>query len=138
MQNDLPFCQKHSVGVTPYQSLQSGLLTGKYRRGQQPPVDSRAAEKPEWVWKQDDVLFDRLEAVAELAAEVGVPMSQYALAWTLAQPAMSSLIVGVKKSDQLQSAVAAADIVIPVEHMSKLDAICPPPWLQPDPIRGNS
>jgi len=136
LHNDLQFCQKHSIGVTPYQSLQGGLLTGKYRRGQPAPVDSRAAEKPEWVWKQDGPLFDRLEAVATLAAEAGVPMSQYALAWTLAQPAISSLIVGVKKLEQLQSAIAAGDIVIPVEHLSKLDAICPPPWHQPDLIRG--
>jgi aryl-alcohol dehydrogenase-like predicted oxidoreductase len=49
LHNDLTFCQQHGVGVTPYQSLQGGLLTGKYRRGQPPPPDSRAAEKPERV-----------------------------------------------------------------------------------------
>jgi 1-deoxyxylulose-5-phosphate synthase len=136
LQNDLPFCQQHGIGVTPYQSLQGGLLTGKYRRGQPPPADSRAAEKPEWVWKQDDALFDRLEAIAGLAAEAGAPMSQYSLAWTLAQPAVSSLIVGVKKLEQIQEAVAAADVLIPPEHLAKLDASCPPPWRQPDPIRG--
>jgi aryl-alcohol dehydrogenase-like predicted oxidoreductase len=69
LHNDLTFCQQHGIGVTPYQSLQGGLLTGKYRRGPPPPADSRAAEKPDWVWKQDDALFDRLEAVADLAAE---------------------------------------------------------------------
>lgn len=137
LQNDLPFCQQHGIGVTPYQSLQGGLLTGKYRRGQPAPVGSRAAEKPEWVWKQDDALFDRLEAVAGLAAEANVPMAQYSLAWTLAQPAMSSLIVGVKSLEQIQDAISAADIVIPPEHLSRLDAICPPPWRQPDPIRGS-
>src|SRR5579863_1000730 len=47
-QNDLPFCQQQGIGVTPYQSLQGGLLTGKYRRGQAPPANSRAAQKPEW------------------------------------------------------------------------------------------
>jgi aryl-alcohol dehydrogenase-like predicted oxidoreductase len=135
-QNDLPFCQQHGLGVTPYQSLQGGLLTGKYRRGQSPPGDSRAAEKPDWVWEQDDALFDRLEAIADLAAEAGIPMSQYSLAWRLAQPAVSSLIVGVKQLEQLQQAVAAADIAIPPEHLPKLDTICPPPWQQPDPIRG--
>lgn len=138
LQNDLPFSQKHGIGVTPYQSLQGGLLTGKYRRGQPPPVDSRAAEKPDWVWKQDDSLFDRLEAIAGLAADAGVPMSQYSLAWTLAQPAISSLVVGVKKFNQLQEAIAAANIVIPAEHFSKLDKICQPPWRFPDPVRGNS
>ena len=135
-QNDLPFCQRHGIGVTPYQSLQGGLLTGKYRRGQPPPRDSRAAEKPDWIWKQDDALFDRLEAVERLATEVGVPMSQYAMAWTLSQSAMASLVVGVKKLEQIQDAVAAADVVIPAEHFPKLDAICPPPWRQPDPVRG--
>jgi aryl-alcohol dehydrogenase-like predicted oxidoreductase len=135
LQNELPFCHQHQIGVTPYQSLQGGLLTGKYRRGQVPPADSRGAEKPEWMWKQDDALFDRLEAVAGLAAEIDVPMSQYSLAWTLAQPAMSSLIVGVKTLEQIQDAIAAVGVTIPNEHHKKLDEICPPPWRQPDPIR---
>jgi aryl-alcohol dehydrogenase-like predicted oxidoreductase len=133
---DLKFCEKHGIGVTPYQSLQGGLLTGKYRRGQPPPSHSRAAEKPDWIWKQDDALFDRLEGVAGLAAELGVPMSQYTLAWTLAQPAMSSLVVGVKTAEQIRDAVAAAAVNIPAAQLARLDAICPPPWQQPDPIRG--
>jgi L-glyceraldehyde 3-phosphate reductase len=133
---DLPFCLKHDIGVTPYQSLQGGLLTGKYRRGSPPPADSRAAEKPDWIWKQDDALFDRLEAIGGLAAEIGAPMSQYALAWTLAQPAVRSVIVGVKKLEQIEDAVAAAERTIPADHFSKLDAVCPPPWRQPDPVRG--
>lgn len=137
-QHDLSFCQQHGVGVTPYQSLQSGLLTGKYRRGQAPPAGSRALEKPDWIWKQDDALFDRLEHVASLAAEAEVPMSQFSLAWTLAQPAMSSLIVGVKTIEQIQDAVAGAAIVIHDDHLSRLDNVCPPPWRQPNPVRGGS
>lgn len=135
-QHDLEFCRRHAVGVTPYQALQGGLLTGKYRRRQPPPADSRAAEKPEWIWQADDALFDRLEGIESLAREAGIPMSRYALAWTLAQPAMSSLIVGVKRLEQLQDAVAGVDVQIPPEHLQKLDAISPPPWRQPDPVRG--
>jgi aryl-alcohol dehydrogenase-like predicted oxidoreductase len=135
-QHDLPFCAKHGIGVTPYQALQGGLLTGKYRRGQPPPPESRAAEKPDWVWKQDDPLFDRLERIELLARHLDVPPSQYSLAWTLAQPAMSSLVVGVKRVEQIEDAVEAADLVIPSEHFGKLDAICPPPWHQHDPLRG--
>lgn len=134
--NDLPFCERYDIGVTPYQSLQGGLLTGKYRRGTPPPQDSRAAEKPDWIWKQDDVLFDRLEQVAALANLAGAPMSQYALAWTLAQPAVCSTVVGVKRLEQVQDAVAAAKVTIPADHFTKIDAICPPPWRQPDPVRG--
>ncbi|MDA0660684.1 MAG: aldo/keto reductase [Planctomycetota bacterium] len=136
LQNELPFCEKHRIAVTPYQSLQAGLLTGKYRRGASPPADSRGAEKPDWVWKLDNAMFDRLEAIEALAKEINVPMSQYALAWTLAQPAVSSLVVGAKRIEQVQDAVAAIDVAIPPEHFAKLDAICPPPWRHGDPVRG--
>lgn len=135
-QHDLPFCQRQGIGVTPYQSLQSGLLTGKYRRGQAPPADSRAAEKPDWIWKQDDALFHKLEALAGLGKEAGISPTHYALAWTLAQPAMSSLIVGVKSLAQVREAIGACEVVIPADHLPKIDAICAPPWRQPDPIRG--
>lgn len=135
-QNDLPFCERHGIGVTPYQSLQAGLLTGKYRRGSPPPADSRAAEKPDWIWKQDDPLFDKLEGVSGLAQAIGAPMSRYALAWTLAQPAVTSAVVGVKNLAQIEDAVAAAELTIPADHFPQLDTICPPPWKQPNPVRG--
>ncbi|MDA1054373.1 MAG: hypothetical protein O3C40_28355 [Planctomycetota bacterium] len=45
--------------------------------------------------------------------------------------------VGVKSLEQIQDAIPAADIVVPPEHLIRLDAICPPPWRQPDPIRGS-
>lgn len=135
-QNDLPFCQRHRIGVTPYQSLQGGLLTGKYSRGQSPPADSRVAEKPEWVWKLDDSLFDRLEAIEALAREADIPFARYALSWTLAQSAMTSLVVGAKRIEQIQDAVASVDDEIPNGHFEKLDQVCPPPWKQPDPMRG--
>ena len=135
-QHDLEFCENHSIGVTPYQPLQGGLLTGKYRRDQSPPSDSRAAEKPQWVWNRDDAMYDRLEGIATLASELGVPMAQYVLAWTLTQPAMTSLVVGAKRIDQVKDMVAALDVEIPDEHFEKIDALCPPPWNQGDPIRG--
>ena len=134
-QHDLPFCNEFSIGVTPYQALQGGLLTGKYQRGQQAPEGSRAAEKPEWVWDRDDDMFDKLEALENLAAEIETTPARYALAWTLAQPAMSSLVVGSKRTDQLADAVAATELQIPCEHFDRIDAIVPPPWKQGDPIR---
>jgi len=134
--NDLPFCQRHSIGVTPYQPLQGGLLTGKYRRGQPLPDASRASEKPQWMWEMDDALFDRLEGIESLASEINVPPAQYALAWALTQTAMSSLVVGAKRIEQVQDAVASTEVEIPAAHFEKIDEIAPPPWQQPDPIRG--
>src|SRR5439155_6155874 len=77
-QHDLEFCRRHHIGVTPYQPLQGGLLTGKYRRGQPLPANSRAAEKPEWIWQLNESLFDRVEAIEALARELGVSVAQYA------------------------------------------------------------
>ena len=135
-QYDLEFCRRHAIGVTPYQSLQGGLLTGKYRRGQPPPANTRAAEKPDWIWATNDALFDKLEGLEALAKELGVPPAQYALAWTLTQPAMTSLVVGAKRIEQVDDALAALNVQIPAAHFEKIDRLFAPPWKQPDPLRG--
>lgn len=134
---DLAFCAKHRIGVTPYQVLQGGLLTGKYHRGSPLPADSRAAEKPEWMWNLDDRLHGVLEGLNQLASEAGTSPTKFAVAWTLAQTAMSSMIIGAKRIEQIQEAVEAADLRIPAEILAKVDTIAPPPWRQPDPVRGS-
>jgi aryl-alcohol dehydrogenase-like predicted oxidoreductase len=135
-QHDLPFCAQHGIGVTPYQPLQSGLLTGKYSRGQAPPADSRAAEKPDWIWQADEALHQKLDALRRLADEASLSMTQYSLAWALGQPAIQSLIVGVKSEAQLRDAVAAAEVSFPTAHAERVDEVFPPPWSQSDPVRG--
>jgi len=135
-ESDLAFCEKHGIGVTPYQSLQGGLLTGKYKRGQPEPGDSRAAEKPGWVWPRDEAMYDQLEGMEKLAAEIDVSPAQYALAWALSRPAVSSLVMGAKRIGQVQDAIGAADVSIPDGHLDRIDALFPPPWQQMDPIRG--
>jgi L-glyceraldehyde 3-phosphate reductase len=135
-QHDLEFCAQHDIGVTPYQVLQGGLLTGKYRRNQPPPAESRAAEKPDWMWKPETVPFDRIEAFEQLASELGVSPMKCAVAWTLAQPAMASVIIGAKRIEQVEEAISALEVRIPEEQLAKFDAVAPPPWKQIDPLRG--
>ncbi|MEM9158244.1 MAG: aldo/keto reductase [Verrucomicrobiota bacterium] len=125
--NDLYFCEKHGIGVTPYQYLQGGLLTGKYKRNQDAPAGSRLLENPNWIPKPDEKIFDQLEATAMLADEAGLPFVQYTTAWTLAQPAMSSLILGVKTLDQIKDAIAGASVTLAPWILEKQDAITPPP-----------
>lgn len=103
----IPLCAAEDLAVIPYQIYQGGLLTGKYKRGMQPPQGSRAAEKPAWLAAPDDALFDRLEAIEASAAKLGLSMPAYALRWTLEQPAVVSAIVGVKSERQVDDAVAA-------------------------------
>jgi aryl-alcohol dehydrogenase-like predicted oxidoreductase len=126
-QNDLEFCQQRDIGVTPYQVLQGGLLSGKYKRGQEAPAGSRMAEKPAWLGQPDPSVYDLLEATEELAAEVDLDLAQYALAWTLAQPAMTSLVVGATRIEQIASAVKAAEVDLPGSVLERQDTITPPP-----------
>ena len=105
----LPLCAREQIAVVPYQILQGGLLTGKYRRNQPVPSDSRKAEKEAWVWPLDDDLFDRLESFEGQAKQSGKNLMQYSISWALEQPAVVSAIVGVKRIEQLDDAISAAD-----------------------------
>jgi aryl-alcohol dehydrogenase-like predicted oxidoreductase len=134
--HDLTFCAEQNICVTPYQPLQGGLLTGKYKRGEQPPGQSRGSEKPQWLWELDDGLFDSLESLEQLAGEARLSMAQFSLAWALAQPAVGSLVVGASRLEQVEQAVSAAGGVISDDILARVDEVCPPPWSQNDPIRG--
>ncbi|MCZ6674092.1 MAG: aldo/keto reductase, partial [Verrucomicrobia bacterium] len=124
---DLEFYDKHNIGVTPYQILEGGLLTGKYKRGQEIPEGSRMKENPNWLSNPEDAIFDQLEATEALANEVGVPFSQYTVAWTLAQQAMTSMVLGSTKLQQIEDAVAGSEVTIPSEILEKQDSITPAP-----------
>ncbi len=136
-QADLQFYEEHDIAVTPYQALQGGLLTGKYKRDENAPKGSRAEEKPSWLWKLDEEGFNKLERIEALANSIGVSMTQYSLAWALQIKAVKSLVLGVKRLDQIEDCIKALDVKIPEEHLSKIDEIIPPPILtQYKRIRG--
>jgi len=103
----IPLCAAEDLAVIPYQIYQGGLLTGKYKRGMVPPKGSRAEEKPAWLAVPDDTVYDKLEAIENSAQAAGIPMSAYALRWTLEQPAVVSAIVGVKNERQVDDALVA-------------------------------
>jgi aryl-alcohol dehydrogenase-like predicted oxidoreductase len=106
----VPLCEREGIAVTPYQILQGGLLTGKYQRGGKLPAGSRMDEKPEWMLKFSDELFDQLEQIGSEAQAQGITMTQYALRWTLRQPAVATTIVGVKDTRQIDEAVEGLGI----------------------------
>jgi aryl-alcohol dehydrogenase-like predicted oxidoreductase len=105
----LPVCAREKLAAVPYQILQGGLLTGKYRRGMKIPEGSRLAEKPDWLWNLDDALYERLESIAREAEAEGRTMTQYAIRWALRQSAVVSAIVGVKRAEQIDEAAMAAE-----------------------------
>jgi len=103
----LPLCIRERIAVIPYQVLQGGLLTGKYRRGELAPAGSRQLEKPAWIPELTDEVYQHLEAIAAEAREQGHTLVQHALVTLLEQPGVVSLIVGVKRIKQMADLMAA-------------------------------
>jgi aryl-alcohol dehydrogenase-like predicted oxidoreductase len=102
----LPTCERLGIGVMPYFPLASGLLTGKYRRGEPRPEGTRLSGRDEVF---TDETFDRIEALARFAAERGVTLLDVAVGGLLAQPAVASVIAGATKPEQVRANVAAGE-----------------------------
>ena len=119
----VPLCAKFGLGILPWSPLASGLLTGKYRRGQAPPAGTRLAQ-----WKERYKGFDTdrnwsiVEALEGVATELAKPPSQVALAWLLARPAVSSVIFGARTVAQLDENLGASDLELPADAIARLDA----------------
>lgn len=120
----LPFCRSEGVGVIPYSPMARGLLTGKYRKGEAPPAGTRAAAGEARLQAlMSDESFERVERFRAACAEWGVAMPQVATAWVLANPAVTSAIIGASKPEQVADAVAAADLKLSEEQLGTLDEI---------------
>jgi aryl-alcohol dehydrogenase-like predicted oxidoreductase len=100
----LPTCERLGIGFVPFFPLASGLLTGKYRRGEPAPVGTRLAGREQVA---TDEQFAVVEAVAGFAADHGVSMTDVAIGALLAQPAVSTVIAGATKPDQVRTNAAA-------------------------------
>jgi aryl-alcohol dehydrogenase-like predicted oxidoreductase len=101
----LPLCREHGLGFTPFGPLAGGWLTGKYRRDSAPPAGSRMTLRPEpYEHLRTDAVFDALEELERR----GDPAT-LALAWLFAQPAVTAVVVGPRRPEQLRPALAALD-----------------------------
>ena len=94
----VPACEHVGVGILPFFPLEFGLLTGKYRRGQEAPEGSRLAQESS---RLESAEWDRIEAVEAFAAERGLSMLQVAIGGLAAQPAVASVIAGVTRAEQV-------------------------------------
>lgn len=121
----VPACQELGIGIVVWSPLASGALTGKYLDGK--PAGSRAATSR---WVDDYLTPERLAAVRAFVAlcrELGHPPAAVALAWAMAQPGITSAIMGATSEAQLTSNLAASSVVVDAELGRRLDAIFPPP-----------
>ena len=123
----LPLCEEEKLAVIPYNPLAGGLLTGKHKRGAAPPAGTRftlgsaGSMYTERYWKDRE--FDTIEALAGLAKERGIELTTLAVAWVLANPAITAAIVGASQPDQLKAGVAACELVLDAFVKAELDQL---------------
>jgi aryl-alcohol dehydrogenase-like predicted oxidoreductase len=120
----IPFCREHGISQIVWSPLAQGVLTGKYRPGEQPPSDSRAASDA-MGWAMDRYLSDEtLEAVQRLvpvAERAGLSLVEMALAWVLRQENVASAIIGASRPDQVHSNAAASGIDLSQDVLDAID-----------------
>jgi len=103
----IPLCVKESIAVAPYRVIQSGLLTGKYKRNEKIHEYYRFHEKPQWMIQITDEVFDKLEEIEKCAKVENLTMMQYAIKWILKKEGIVSAILGVKNLTQLDEITGA-------------------------------
>ena len=123
----VPYCSANGLSIIPYFPLESGLLTGKYRRNAPIPEGTRMAAGEFYQRSMTDENFDKVEKLSAFANERDHTVGELAIAWLLSQPTVCSVIAGASKPDQVIQNVAASDWTLTPEDLQAIDEILPPP-----------
>lgn len=123
----VPFCGEERIGMTVYNPLAGGLLTGKHTGGNPPVAGSRFTLKrlgdtyTRRYWSKTN--FEAVDMVRDIAAAHGKDIVQFSLAWLLAQEAVTSVVLGVSSAQQLQHNLGALQLSLAEEEKAKCDAV---------------
>lgn len=121
----LPAAQRHGMGILSYGPLSSGWLSGRA----DPTLGHRTATAPQAFdlnISANRAKFEAVDALNELAAEAGLPLTHLATAFVRAHPAVTSVIIGPRTPEQLEDLLAGADVVLNNEVLDRIDEIVPP------------
>ncbi|CAN5702316.1 aldo/keto reductase [soil metagenome] len=121
----LPACREENIGVMPWGPLGGGFLSGKYRRDEKPPEDSRiagAADELEEAWHKRAVErnWRTLDVVGEISEATGKSYAQISLNWLLRQPGVVAPIIGARRTDQLKDNLGAAGWALDEDQVRRL------------------
>ncbi|MCA9074754.1 MAG: aldo/keto reductase [Planctomycetaceae bacterium] len=124
----LPLCRKHGIGVVSYSPLARGILTGKYRLGEPAPEGSRAARNDVRMQQAElrDASIEVSQKLVRHCDQKGCSPSQFALAWCLANPILTSVIVGPKTEAQFDDNMKCLGVEITTEDEMFIDSLVPP------------
>ena len=122
----IPLCAANGISQIVWSPLGQGVLSGKYDPGRPPPSDSRAASEEMGGW-MDRLMQPRvLRAVQQLkpiAAEAGLTLPQFALAWVLREPNVASAIIGASRPEQVREDAAASGVIVDTQLFLRAEAI---------------
>ena len=122
----LPLCADQGLGFSPFSPLAGGWLTGKYRRGEDAPAGSRMTLRSEpYEHLKREVVFDSLERLEQMAAERGIDMATLALAWLMASPLVNPIVVGPRRPEHLEPAMAALELKLSDDDIYEISALFP-------------
>ena len=123
----VPVSEREGIGQIVWSPLAGGILSGKYKPGQDLPEGSRAADPKS---KQaiadkvgDQVLLERVQRLEPLAAEAGLTLAQLSLAWVLQNPNVSSAIIGASRPEQVEGNVKAAGVKLDADMLDRIDEV---------------
>ncbi len=122
----VPLCLDQGIGLIAYFPLAGGILTGKYRTGQEPPKGSRAVTQPQFAKRLSDQNLRLAEEVAALATEAHCTPAQLALAWLIRRPAVCSAIAGATSVTQLDENLGALEVALSESILARLDEVSRP------------
>ena len=121
----LPVCLEEGLGVIPWSPLGGGFLSGKYRRGEEPPRGSRISEAVEsmeeyWDRRATERNWAVLDVVGEISEATGKSYAQISLNWLLRQPAVTAPIIGARTAEQLEDNLGASGWELDEEQVNRL------------------
>jgi aryl-alcohol dehydrogenase-like predicted oxidoreductase len=125
----LPICQEYGMGVIPWSPLAGGWLTGRWRKGQEPPPSTRAQRIPQRYdlsLPENQRKLDAADALAQLADASGMTLIHMAIAFVIGHPAVTAAIIGPRTMEQLESQLGAVDVRLDAAMLDRIDEIVPP------------
>jgi aryl-alcohol dehydrogenase-like predicted oxidoreductase len=135
----VPACRAFGLGTLIWSPLASGFLSGKYKRGQAPPTGSRLASwKDTFARYDNDRSWNLIDVIGKVAARHSTTHAAVSLAWLLAKPEVSTIIVGARDVDQLKGNLAALEVKLTSEDVKQLDDASQPEWGYPYSFIGRS
>lgn len=128
----IPACLEFGIGVIPFFPLAAGVLTGKYRPDEAAPEHTRGHNNPSFAARLNRPDLETAQRLDAWARERGHTVAEVALAWLAAQPAVATIIAGVRSAEQVVANVRAGEWTLTADDLAAVESLLAPPDAQPE------